>query len=976
LQPFVFNKLFDNLNVIFALKNLTMRNYLVLTAALLLYLGLSAQETINLENNFLKNTRQLIYDGNRSGEGYFSDDGRYLIFQSEKEADNPFYQIYILDFETGDINRVSPGYGKTTCSYFQWHGDRVMFASSHLDPDARKKQQEEIDFRASGQKRRYSWDYEPFMDIFTTKRNGSDIKQLTKSFGYDAEGSYSPDGKLIVFSSNRRAFENKLSDKEKDTLNIDPSFFCDLYMMNSDGSNVKQLTRAPGYDGGPFFSYDGKKIIWRRFSKDGMNADVYTMNVDGSGEKRITDFGSLSWAPFFHTSGDYIIFATNKLGFTNFELYLVDSEGQKQPVRVTYTDKFDGLPVFSPDGKKLVWTSSRCADGKTQLFIADWNDTFAREQLAKSPFRQNTKTSLNYHFTPEISEPELREKLTYIASDALEGRMTGSKGSALAEDYIIGIFKDQDLKPLSGHDGYAWPFDFTADVEIDGQTNKMTLNDKVCELNKDFIPLSSTENGEAKGNVVFAGYGLKIDDGSSNYQYNSYVALDVKDKIVMVLDGIPDGLDSLKHKLFERNIASGYKQMIARQNGAKAILVIEPKLSNEKSKEIVGTSGIISANISEDLANKILASDDQTVEALKEKLKGGDPKGNDHLFETKPILSITANVKRIIKKGYNVVGMIPSDEPDAEYIFIGGHFDHLGFGEINSRTMDEHNHDIHNGADDNGSGTVTVLELAEYFSGLKKSDPKAITNNLVFCLWSGEELGLLGSSAFATKLPVPVEKVKGYVNFDMVGRMKDNKLEIEGVASAPEWKAIAEKKNVVAGFNLTLADDPYLPTDATSFYLKKIPVISFFTGVHNEYHTYRDDVDLINFGDMTRIDKFAAMIIREILKSEQQLTYTEVKMNQPKMTKGAISVSLGTIPAYAGSDQPGVQIQGVRPGGPAEKAGLVADDVIINLNGKEVNNIYDFMNILNELKPDIATEIIVKRQGVNKTFKIIPEAKN
>ena len=527
---------------------------------------------------------------------------------------------------------------------------------------------------------------------------------------------------------------------------------------------------------------------------------------------------------------------------------------------------------------------------------------------------------------------------------------------------------------MTGHADYFWPFDFTAAVEVDPQVNKLAVNGNSSELDKDFVPLSSTENGEAKGPVVFAGYGLKIDDGKG-FEYNSYSNIDVKDKIVMVLDWIPDGLDSLKKTVFERSIASGYKQMIARQNGAKAILIVIPKVSSDNSKEIVGTSGIISAYISEDLANKILASENQTVETLTADLKGGDPKGNEHLFETKSTVDILTTVKRIIKQGENVVGMVPSDNPDAGYIFIGGHYDHLGYGEINSRSTGEHKHDIHNGADDNGSGTVTTLELAEYFSGLKKTDPEAITDNLVFCLWSGEELGLLGSAAFTSKLPVPADKIKGYINFDMVGRMKDNKLEIEGVGSAPEWKSIAEKKNVVAGFNLTMSDDPYLPTDATSFYLKSIPVISFFTGVHKDYHTYTDDVEFIDFDDLTRIDKFAAMMIRELLKPDQPLTYTEVKMNKPKMAKGAISVSLGTIPAYSGSDQPGVQIQGVRPGGPAEKAGLVADDVIVGLNGKEVNNIYDFMNILNELKPDVATDIVVKRNGEKKTVKIVPEAK-
>jgi hypothetical protein len=320
--------------------------------------------------------------------------------------------------------------------------------------------------------------------------------------------------------------------------------------------------------------------------------------------------------------------------------------------------------------------------------------------------------------------------------------------------------------------------------------------------------------------------------------------------------------------------------------------------------------------------------------------------------------------------------MIPSDNPEAGYIFIGAHYDHLGFGEINSRSVGEHKTEIHNGADDNGSGTVTVIELAEFFSGMKKDNPASITSNLVFCFWSAEEMGLLGSNAFAANLTIPKDKIKAYFNYDMVGRLKDNRLDLQGVGSATEWKSVAEKKNVVSGFNLAMAEDPYLPTDATSFYLKGIPTISLFTGVHNDYHTYNDDVEFINFEGMQRITKFSSMLIKEIMKPEQLLTYQEVKVTKQKSSKGAASVSLGTIPAYAGSDEPGVQIQGVRPGGPAEKGGLVANDIIIGLNGKEVNNIYDFMNIMNELKADVETDIVVKRLGEKISKKIIPEAKN
>ncbi|MCS7086002.1 MAG: peptidase M28, partial [Bacteroidia bacterium] len=338
---------------------------------------------------FLSNVRRLIFEGKRSGEGYFSQNGKKLIFQSEREADNPFYQIYVLDLETGESRRVSPGVGKTTCAYFRWGGyDEIIFASTHEDPEARQKQRAEIEFRQSGKQRRYAWDYDETMDVFSAKSDGTGLKNLTRTRGYDAECAYSPDGKLIVFCSNRHAYPpEKLSEKERKILETDPGFFGEIYLMNADGSNVRRLTDWPGYDGGPFFSPDGKRIVFRHFSEDGTTADVYTMNLDGSDLRRLTDFGAMSWAPFFHPSGDYVVFSSNKFGFGNFELFIVDAAGQKEPVRVTYTDKFDGLPVFSPDGKKLAWSSSRTEDGKAQIYIADWNDAAARKALEQAPAR-------------------------------------------------------------------------------------------------------------------------------------------------------------------------------------------------------------------------------------------------------------------------------------------------------------------------------------------------------------------------------------------------------------------------------------------------------------------------------------------------------------------------------------------------------------------------------------------------------------
>ncbi|MCD4790046.1 MAG: M28 family peptidase [Bacteroidales bacterium] len=595
------------------------------------------------------------------------------------------------------------------------------------------------------------------------------------------------------------------------------------------------------------------------------------------------------------------------------------------------------------------------------------------ETNSEKQFITNTR-QLNIHFLPDIKAGELEEKLTYIASDELEGRMTGSKGIKLAADYITAIFTYLGLEPLAEAEDYFWQFDFVSDYRVDPENNQFILDGKNLELNNNYIPLSSSENGEVESNVVFAGYGLKV-EGKNDYQYNSYSSLDVNGKIVMVLDGIPKELDKEKEDLFERNIASGYKQMLARQMGAKAILIVTDRIDNERTKEMIGNSGIISMNITEDIANSILSAKNETVENVIENLKGGDPKGNEHLFELETKVRINTKIERVVKQDNNILGVVYSNNKNADYIFIGGHYDHLGFGETNSRSDEEHKHDIHNGADDNGSGVVTVIELAEFFSNLKKENPDAITYNLVFCLWSGEELGLLGSAAFTSELPVPADKVKAYINFDMVGRVNDNKLEIQGLGSATEWKKIFENKNIITEFDITLFDDPYLPTDVTSFYLKGIPVASFFSGIHLDYHTYRDDVEFINFDDMQRAVKLASLIINELMKPDQALTYREVKLRRPKSTKGGRKVSLGTIPVYAGGDDTGMGVQGVRGGGPAEKAGVKGGDVVIGLNGKEVKNIYDFINIMNELKPDVETEIVVLRSGEELKLKIVPEAK-
>ncbi len=345
------------------------------------------------ERDFITRIRRLTVEGRRAGEGYWSPDGKRLVFQSEREPGNPFYQIYALDLDSGDTKRISPGLGKTTCAFFRpgTDGD-IEFASTHADPKSKQLQDEENAFRASGKERRYSWDYDPEMDIYAYSGRTGALTRLTTARGYDAEGSYSPDGQWLVFTSMRDAYNRALTDAEKKQLEIDPSYFAEIYIMRADGSGQKRLTNVPGYDGGPFFTHDGSRIVWRRFDETGVIANVWTMKPDGSDQRQITDFGAMSWAPYEHPSGKYFIFASNKLGFENFELFMVDTAGTKEPVRVTYSDGFDGLPVPSPDGKLLAWTSTRGGGTAGQLFLGQWNHEKALEAIAKAPLKKTGNT--------------------------------------------------------------------------------------------------------------------------------------------------------------------------------------------------------------------------------------------------------------------------------------------------------------------------------------------------------------------------------------------------------------------------------------------------------------------------------------------------------------------------------------------------------------------------------------------------------
>lgn len=981
---------------------------------------LHAADDIAKEAQFLTNTRQLIYEGRRSGESYFSADGKFMVFQSEREADNPFYQIYLLNLETGDVNRVSPGTGKTTCAFLRPGSDEVLFASTHTDPEAKAKQKAEFDIRASGKSRRYAWDYDDRMELFVSKRDGSNVRRLTDAPGYDAEGSYSPDGKLIVFCSLRHAYTSTLSPEDKKKLSVDTAYFGDIYLMNADGTNVRRLTSTPGYDGGPFFSPDGQRVIWRRFTEKGDTADVHTMKLDGSDVRRLTDFGAMSWAPYFHPSGQYVIYTANKHGFANFELFLVDALGAKEPVRVTHTDGFDGLPVFSPDGKKLAWTSGRTPEKNSQIFLADWNHAAAVAALDKAAPRSgasvqssvfsvqssapvkvgpitNTEPPKNIPrlqgYLPDIRAFDLRNQVAFLASEDLEGRLTGTAGAQKAATYIAEYFKLVGLAPFPSATNFFQPFEFSSGVRVVTNMNWLSIatgaaspphavsrDFKGLLLDKDFRPLAFTANGDIEGEVVFAGYGLSV-PGKLGEGYDSYAGLDVSNKVVLVLRYVPEEADAKRRQELNRYAGLRYKALIARNRGAKALLVVTGPTSpnaGELARLTFETgashSGIVCASITGDVAAKMFTAAGKDLKKTQAALDKEDPHAEGAFALKNVAVKLTAAVEHVKKADRNVLAHIPP-VGTKEYVIVGAHYDHLGHGETGGFARKDEEGKVHPGADDNASGTAALLELAGALADeSQRTNPVAFRRGILFAAWSGEEVGLIGSSHFAEKPPLPLSNVVAYVNFDMVGRLRDNKLNLQGIGSSPAWRKLIEKRNVAAGFNLTLQEDPYLPTDTTPFYPKNVPVIAFFTGSHEEYHRPADKPDTLNYDGLERIAKFARALITDLASGAERPAYAKVEKKDGGGGREQLRAYLGTIPDYA-QEVAGVKLSGTRGGSPADKAGLKGGDIIVEFAGQKIANIYDYTYAIEAVKIGQPVKIVVLRDGKRMELTVTPEVR-
>ena len=950
------------------------------------------------EAKLLKNVRQVTVVGQRAGEGYFSQDGSLFVFQSEREPGNPFFQIYLMDLQNGDVRRVSPGVGKATCPWIHPSKKKVLFASTHLDPQAREQQRAEYEKRAGGESRRYSWDFDEQYDLFETDLANGQVKNLTKVRGYDAEAAWSPDGSLIVFASNRHAYAQPLSPDEQDLFARDPSSQVELYVMRADGTEARRVTTSTGYDGGPFFSADGRKICWRRFSEDGATAEIFTMNVDGSDVRQITRMGALSWAPYFHPSGDYLIFTTNREGMRNFELYMVDAAGASAPARVTVSEGFDGLPVFSPDGKRLAWTSARSSGKQSQLFFAEWNDTEARKMIglpalpevsAEEESSSPHTSSVEGSGLPAISERGLRTHLTALATEKMDGRLTGTPGEQAATEYVASVFQWLGLTPAGDNGSFFQSFPFTAGVSV-GANNRLTLHTGIearkFTVNTDWRPLTFSQTGEIEeSEIVFAGYGIVAPAMDGHAAYDAYAALEVKDKWVMVFRYLPEDVTPQLRQHLNRYASLRYKAMVARDKGARGLIVVSGPRAQVKEQLVplsfdssLAVSSVGVMTVTDAVAEQLLQPTGKTLKDLQAALDPGTSVAGFAIPDL--TLEVTIDIAQEKRTGRNVVARLSAGgTPGKNAVLVGAHVDHLGRGEgAGSLAREEEKGQVHFGADDNASGVAGMLEIAQALTEAQAKGQLPLQRDILFAAWSGEEVGLLGSSHFARTFgggsaepPTLSPAIIAYLNMDMIGRF-DKSVSLQGVGSSSIWPGEIERFAAALGLSVSLQKDSYLPTDSTSFYLKQVPALNAFTGAHADYHTPRDTVEKINFAGAAKITRLMTALTRSLATRADTPDY--VAMTQPPTTVGRVNLRayLGTIPDYTQSEVSGVKLTGVAKGGPAEIAGVRTGDIIIEVAGRKVENIYDYTYALDGLKIGTPVELRVLRDGQPVSFNVTP----
>ena len=567
-----------------------------------------------------------------------------------------------------------------------------------------------------------------------------------------------------------------------------------------------------------------------------------------------------------------------------------------------------------------------------------------------------------------IAVSALLEQVRILASPAMTGRGVGTPGIDRAADHIAREFRMAGLKP-GGTQGYHQPLSVITRVRV-GRKTRMQLitgapGQQQSEVTAEqlFAPFGFSEDGAVDASIVFTGYGITAPE----LQYDDYAGLDVNGKVVLVMTHEPreqDEQSPFRNPHAYRYAEVRYKAINAREHGAKAIIMVEDPHERARGelfavRGVAGGSqaGIVAVNAKRSVAESLLRPTGKTLVQLQREI--------DRTLKPRslpiPRARVAIQVELIKERGTtaNIIGILPGSDPVLRKtaIVVGAHYDHLGFGGEYSLAPSRYG-EIHPGADDNASGTAGLILLARAFAqsgGAKRT--------LIFAAFSAEELGIAGSSHYAGHPRFPLKRTVAMINLDMIGRLKNRILYTFGVKTGKEFAGLLEEVNQNPGLTLRLGGDGYGPSDHTSFYTRGVPVLFFFTGPHGDYHRPSDTVDKVNGEGLAEVTRFVYRVIDHLANRAQTITYVKVKEPPQAGTGQGYGAYFGSIPDFGFEKETGVLLSGVRPGSPAEKAGLREGDLIVKMAGVRVKSLHDLVHVLRSKQAGDTVEVIFMRDG-------------
>ncbi|HET6204853.1 MAG TPA: M20/M25/M40 family metallo-hydrolase [Planctomycetota bacterium] len=569
---------------------------------------------------------------------------------------------------------------------------------------------------------------------------------------------------------------------------------------------------------------------------------------------------------------------------------------------------------------------------------------------------------------PPISAADLFAHVEFLADDALEGRRSGTPGADRAARYVATRFQASGLEPAGEGGGWFQEFEVPLE-ERAGESSSVAFkvgNRPVAPLPGRVLPLPLSGSEAVEGEVVFAGYGIRDPDSG----YDDYEGLDVQGRVVLVLRYGPGMKGPRGAGEPFRGAALSEKVEEAKHHGAAGLLLCNGWSPASPPDDALvafrgggADAGVAALQISNDAAGTLAAAAGFDLRGAQSAIDAERKPRSAPLAGVR--VALRADVLRPKGKARNVLGLLRGTDPSAGTVVVGAHYDHLGRGGEDSRAP-EATGQVHNGADDNASGTAALLEIARALASQERP-----VRSVLFAGFSGEEEGLLGSRRLVENPPVAAARIVAMLNLDMVGRSREGSLDVSGVGTSPRWKAAIEEGEGDLGLKPRLSEPGhgFGGSDHLSFLQKEIPALFFFTGLHDDYHRPSDDAEKVNAGDAARIALLAARIARAIASSAEPVPFTKTEGPSPTTQAGPARSWLGTMPDYAESGK-GMRLSGVSAGSPAEKAGLLRGDLLTRVGEVKVANVYDLMYALGKYRPGEEVEVDFERDGKPTTVKV------